>query len=186
MDAKISALEKQYALLQKKRDALDTNMNGIHDKVKRLRHRRDMEARDGLSKEEEMEFRYALTIVGEMLENKNVLFGGLEIVHDEPDSKYDSGYFGDRGPRKYSIDIQSNFVLCVSPGLRIHVKIKTKTPAIRRIVRDMVESTGYEHPEDKMTERTYWGIDWDFYDHIKIIKKVTLEEYYGFKDNGKL
>ena len=181
MDAKISALEKEYQLLQKKRDSLETNMNGIHEKVQRLRKKRDEDS-GKLTPDEEIEFRYALTIVGEMLENSHVMFGGLEVVDEEPDKEHDTGYFGDRTPRKYSIDIQSNYVLCVSPGVRINVKIKTKTPAIKRIVQEMVESTEYVREEDKLEEKTRWGIDWDFHDSIRIKNKVTQEEYYKKKE----
>ena len=194
MDAKISALEKEYELLQKKREALANNMHGIQEKVQRLRHQRDMASRGGLSKAEEHEFRYALSVVGEMLENSHVMFGWLRVVDEEPDKEHDTGYCGDSVPRKYSIDIQSNYVICVCPGLRIRVTIKTKTPAIKRIIQEMVESTEYVPEEEELEERTGWGIDWDYHDKIKIKNKMTQAEYYNFKDdrvpskweNGKL
>lgn len=186
MDAKISALEKEYEFLQKKREALAGNMNGIYEKVKRLRQQRDMEASGGLSPAEEHEFRYALSVVGGLLENSEVMFGGLVVEDEEPDKEHDTGYCGDKTPRKYSIDIKSNYVICVCPGLRIRVTIKTKTPAIRRIVQEMVESTEYVPEEEKLEERTAWGIDWDYHDRIKIKNKVSHEDYFKFKDRKGL
>lgn len=185
MDAKISALEKEYELLQRKRDSLETNMHGIQEKVERLRKQRDMTARGGLSKETEHEFRYALSVVGEMLENSHVMFGWLRVVDEEPDKEMDTGYFGDSAPRSYSIDINSNFVLCVCPGLRIEVTIKTKTPAIKRIVQEMVEATEYVPEEEKLTERTSWRIDWDYHDSIKIKNKMSHEEYFAIPHTWK-
>lgn len=181
MDSKISALENEYALLQRKRDAVEENMSGIFAKIERLRKERDQKS-DKLTPEEELEFRYALTIVGELLENENVLFGGVYILDEEPNKEdIHTGYFGDSGPRKYSIAIETHFVLDVSPGLSVNVKIKTKTPAIKRIVQDMVESTEYVREEEKLVERTSWRIDWDYHDRITIKNKVTQAEYFKKK-----
>jgi hypothetical protein len=180
MDAKISALEKEYAFLQKKREAMEPHMESIWNKIQDLRRKRD-EMSDKLTKQEEIEFRRALTVVGELLEREDNLFGGLSVVDEEPDKELDTGYFGDSGPKKYSIDVQTNYVRCVCPGLRVNVTIKTKSPSIRRIVQEMVESTEYVRDEDKLVERTHWGIDWDYHDHITIKNKMTSEEYYKKK-----
>ena len=177
MDAKISALEKEYEFLQKKRDAMGENMSGIFEKIQRLRQKRDEDS-GKLEPREEIEFRRALTVVGELLEREDNLFGGLSVVNEDPDKELDTGYFGDSGPKKYSIDVQTNYVRCVCPGLRVNVTIKTKTPAIKRIVQEMVESTEYQREEDKLEEKTRWGIDWDYHDRITIKNKLSSEEYY--------
>ena len=180
MDAKISALEKEYAFLQKKREAMLPHMESIFNKVQELRRKRDEDS-GKLDPQEEIEFRRAMTVVGELLEREDNLFGGLEVVDEEPDKELDTGYFGDRGPKKYSIDVQTNYVRCVCPGLRVYVTIKTKTPAIKRIVQEMVESTEYVPKEAKLDEKTRWGIDWDYHDKITIKNKMSSEEYYKKK-----
>jgi hypothetical protein len=177
MDAKISALEKEYALLQKKREAMMPHMESIFNKIQDLRKKRD-DASGKLDPKEEVEFRRALTVVGELLEREDNLFGGLSVVDEEPDKDVYTGYFGDKEPRKYSIDVQTNYVRCVCPGLRVYVTIKTKTPAIKRIVQEMVESTEYVPKEAKLDEKTRWGIDWDYHDKITIKNKVTSKKYY--------
>ena len=180
MDAKISALEQEYAFLQKKREAMIPHMESIFNKIQDLRKKRD-ESSGKLDPQEEIEFRRALTVVGELLEREDNLFGGLEVVDEEPDKELDTGYFGDRGPKKYSIHIRTNFVLCVCPGLRVYVTIKTKTPAIKRIVQEMVESTEYVPKEAKLDEKTRWRIDWDYHEKITIKNKMSSEEYYKKK-----
>jgi hypothetical protein len=177
MDAKISALEKEHELLQRKREAIREHMSGVFNKIQELRKKRD-EMSDKLTKEEEVEFRRALTVVGELLEREDNLFGGLRIEDEEPDKDIDTGYFGDSGPKKYSIDVRTNYVRCVCPGLRVDVTIKTKSAAIKRIIREMIESSEYVREEDKLEERTYWGIDWDYHDHITVKNKMSSEEYY--------
>jgi hypothetical protein len=152
-------------------------MESIWNKIQDLRKKRD-EASDKLTKQEEIEFRRAMTVVGELLEREDNLFGGLRVVDEEPDKDMDTGYFGDSGLKKYSIDVQTNYVRCVCPGLRVNVTIKTKSPVIKRIVQEMVESTEYVSKEDKLVERTSWGIDWDYHDSITIKNKVTKEQYY--------
>lgn len=177
MDAKISALEKEHELLQRKREAIREHMSGVFNKIQELRKKRD-EMSDKLTKEEEVEFRRALTVVGELLEREDNLFGGLRIEDEEPDKEVHTGYFGDNAPRKYSIDVKTHFVRCICPGLSVDVTIKTKSAAIKRIIREMVESSEYVHEEDKLEERTHWGIDWDYHDHITINNKMSSEEYY--------
>lgn len=180
MDAKISALEKEYAFLQKKREAMLPHMESIFNKVQELRRKRDEES-GKLDPQEEIEFRRAMTVVGELLERQDNLFGGLSVVDEEPDKEVDTGYSGRHRSgesRKYSIHIRTNFVLCVCPGLRVYVTIKTKTPAIKRIVQDMVESTEYVPKEAKLDEKTNWGIDWDYHDKITIKNKMSSEKYY--------
>jgi hypothetical protein len=177
MESKISALEKEYALLQKKRESMVPHMESIFNKIQDLRRKRD-EMSDKLTPQEEIEFRRALTVVGELLEREDNLFGGLSVVDEEPDKELDTGYFGDSGPKKYSIDVRTNYVRCVCPGLRVYVMIKTKTPAIKRIVQEMVDSSEYQSEEYKLEERTRWGIDWDYHDRITIKNKMSSEEYY--------
>lgn len=176
MDAKISALEVEYGRLAEKCKSVEKHMDCIQLKIARLRKQRD-EAGYKLTPKEEIEFRRALTVVGQMLE-KDTLFGGLQILDEEPETM-GGGYFNHNPKRKYSIDIKSNFVLDVCPGLSIQVNIKTKHPAIKRIIREMVEQTGYVQDEDKLREVTSWDIDWDYYNGIKIKNPVSQDQYYA-------
>lgn len=176
MDAKISALEAEYSHLAEKCKSVEKHMDGIQQKIVRLRKQRD-EAGYKLTPGEEIEFRRALTVVGQLLE-KDTLFGGLYIIDEEP-GIMEGGYMNHNPKRKYSIDIQSSFVLDVCPGLSIKVEIKTKHPTIKRIIREMVEQVGYLHDEDKLCETTTWTIDWDYYNGIKIKNPVSSQQYYA-------
>lgn len=176
MDAKISALEAEYHLLAEKCKSVEKHMDCIQQKIVRLRKKRD-DLGDKLTPKEEIEFRRALTVVGQMLE-RDTLFGSLRIIDKEPETM-DGGYFNHNPKRKYSIDIKSNFVLDVCPGLSICVYIKTKHPSIKRIIREMVEQIGYVHDEDKLRETTSWNIDWDYHNSIKLKNPVSQEQYYA-------
>lgn len=174
----VEELEARCEAVTAQRQALEEEERDLERALNLARERRDRERPDSLMPEDEKTLRRALTVVGELLANPDVLHGGFTLEDAEPDET-DHGYFGPRDKQVFSVDIQAGLCLDVCPGLRIRVTLKTKNAKVCAIVREMLTSTEYVRDEDKHRERTYWNIDWDYHDAIEVRNPMTSEQYYG-------
>jgi hypothetical protein len=115
--------------------------------------------------------------VGKLLESKDVVFGGLTLLDEEPDEMKTRGYFGDEHSKKFSIDIQMSVCTEWKASLRCYVAIKTKNATVERIVREMVaQEDGYPDEEGDSYRRS-WTIDWDYH------QRIVIKNPYVHKDD---
>jgi hypothetical protein len=178
LEEKIAAAEaKQQALMAKERELL-REREALHDELENLKAAQLAE-NGGLPDDEVSSLKMALTIVGKAISDDSVVFGGLELVDEEPE-KTDGGYHPDIEHR-FSIHMECGFVEDCAIGLRYNVKIKTKDEAVRNIVRAMISSTEYITEEYREEPRNRWGIDWDFHDKIVLKNPYSIEEYHKKK-----
>jgi hypothetical protein len=119
-----------------------------------------------LDAETEKWLRDELTVVGKILCGDNVLFGGLNLLDEEPDEMNSEGWFGETHSKKFSISVKVDVVTEFTAGLCVRVDVKTKLPKIEEIVREMFGST--DNGED--TGRRNWPIDWDYYYRVELRK----------------
>ena len=178
LEEKIAAVEaKQVELAAKEREILREQQT-LHDELESLKAAQ-LAANGGLPEDEANSLKMALTIVGKAISDERVVFGGLELVDEEPEQT-NAGYQG-KVQHRFSIHMECEFVEDCAIGLRYNVKIKTKDEAVRNIVRSMITSSEYITEEYRGEPRNRWGIDWDFHDKIILKNPYTIEEYYKKK-----
>lgn len=163
--------DKITFLLRKKKeiqDEVDTTIRYLDEEVEDLlqKHRATMTAH--LSEEEEKWLRDELTVVGTILCGENVIFGSLKLLDEEPDEMHTSGYFGTEHSKKYSIEMNVSICTEFKASLSCNVIVKTKTPCIEAIVREMFESSEESYNPDPI--RREWNINWDYHNTIELVK----------------
>jgi hypothetical protein len=142
-------------------------LSEIDDERERLEKERLASMPNDLSEEEEKWLRDEITVVGKLLESKDVVFGGLTLVDEEPEEMNTRGYFGEEHSKKFSIKIEMRVCTEWRASLSCSVTIKTKNATVERIVREMVaQEDGY--PEEPDCYRRTWSIDWDYHQRIVI------------------
>jgi hypothetical protein len=170
----VEELERRCDALAEKQRDWEREMQDLHWALQEARERRERERPDSLSAEDEKELRRSLTVVGEMMANADVNFGGFTLEDEEPTQHPG---FWDK-PQVWSMDIETTLCDEPSPGLCINTTLKTKNARVRAIVREMITSTEHIPDEEKHIERTHWGIDWDFYHSLVVKNPMTSEMYY--------
>lgn len=178
LEEKIAALEAKHAALTEKERELMREREALHDELDNLKAQQLAE-NGGLPEDEVNSLKMALTIIGKAISSEDVVFGGLELVDEEPE-KTDAGYQKDIQHR-YSIHMECGFVEDCAIGLRYNVKIKTMDEAVRNIVRSMITSNEYITDEYRGEPRNRWGIDWDFHEKIILKNPYSIEQYYKKK-----
>jgi hypothetical protein len=164
--------------LERREEELRDREREIEKERDRIQRRREeieaerVKASPELTADEEMWLRDELTVVGNILCGDNVLFGGLNLLDEEPDEMNTEGYFGETHSKKFSISVKVDVTTEFTAGLCVRVDVKTKLPKIEAIVREMFESTD----NGKDVGRRNWPVDWDYY------YRVILRKPYVRKD----
>lgn len=167
-EEQLAALKEKMKELEEERTRIEYEEYDIRRQVEELERKRK-EYLPGLTEKEEKWLRQELTVVGKILSSDDVLFGCLELLDEEPDMKdYSAGYFGTNDPKKFSVEISVNLCIEFQAGLRCCVKVKTKTPRVEEIVREMFEQTMDYEPE--LLKRR-WDVNWDYHQKI-LLKKM--------------
>jgi hypothetical protein len=131
-----------------------------------------------LSQKERLELRRALTIVGQTLTSASVIFGKVELVDDDP-VPTERGYCGNAITLPYSFEMTCEFVGDCAMGVRYSLVIRTRSSAVRTLVRHMFRQRGFV--EDTLTtdmDRTEWLIDWDYHKSIEVIEPLSESDYF--------
>jgi len=158
-----------FLRLKKKelQDELETMIEHLDEEVEDLLDKHRATIVNHLSEDEEIWLRDELTVMGTILCGENVIFGGLSLRHEDPDTMHSSGYFGPEHSTKYSIDMKVSICTEFKASLSCSVVIKTKTPQIEGIVREMFKSSEESYNPDPL--RREWSIDWDYYHTIELV-----------------
>ena len=165
-DDKLRELRLRELALEAEKSKIYVEFGKIADERERLEKERLASMPNELTAEEEKWLRDEITVVGKVLESKDVIFGGLTLVDEEPEKENTRGYFGPDHCDKFSIDIRMGICTEFQAALSCAVTIKTKNATVERIVREMVRQ---EDDYDKeFPHRRTWKIDWDFHDRIVI------------------
>ena len=152
--------------LQRQQAEIEIELRQLQHELDELEKKRLASMPNALTEEEEKWLRDEITVVGKVLESKDVIFGGLTLVDEEPEKENTRGYFGPDHCDKFSIDIRMGICTEFQAALSCAVTIKTKNATVERIVREMVRQ---EDDYDKeFPHRRTWKIDWDFHDRIVI------------------
>lgn len=185
----MATYEEQLAALAEKMEKLEEESARISDEQHDIRRqveeleRKRKESLPGLTEKQEKWLRQELTVVGKILCSEDVVFGRLELLDEEPDTtSYTTGYFGTNDPKKFSVDISVGLCIEFQAGLRCNVTVKTKTPRVEDIVREMFEQVNEYPPE--LVKRT-WDVNWDYRQTIVLRKPYVDKEREAVKD-GKL
>jgi hypothetical protein len=172
----MSTIEEQLAALQKEFDTAEEQMQKlrsrtykIKDEIRDLEREREKQSK-GFSEEEEKNLREQLKVLASVLTNDYNHFASLTLVDEEPGESAQFGYFSSPVSDKYSITItKCDFGMEVGePGFNIDCVIKTKMPAVERIVRETFEQEGYTG--DKNILQTSWVTNWDYHQKIRLRK----------------
>lgn len=176
-EAKISELVAEREGLQDKQYDLSERLRRLEDEIEELKRQKMENTISDLSDEEETWLRDELTVMGKILCGENVIFGGLDLLHEDPDNVDTSGYFGPKHSKKFSIDMKISICTEFCASLNCKVTVKTKSPKIEAIVREMFESSEDSYKPDPC--RRSWPIDWDY--HYSIV----LKKPYVHPDDAK-
>jgi hypothetical protein len=176
-DEKLRELRLRELALEAEKSKIYAKFAEIEDERERLEKERLANMPNDLSEEEEKWLRDEITVVGKLLESKDVIFGGLTLLDEEPEEMKTRGYFGDEHSKKFSIDIQMSVCTEWKASLRCYVTIKTKNASVERIVREMVaQEDGYPDEEGDSYRRS-WSIDWDYH------QRIVIKNPYVHKDD---
>ncbi len=176
-EAKISELVASREELQDKQYELSNKLRRLEDEIDELKRQQMENTISDLSEEEEKWVRDELTVVGKILCGENVIFGGLDLLHEDPEDVDTSGYFGPKHSKKFSIDVDVSVCTEFRASLNCKVTVKTKSPKIEAIVREMFESSEDHYKPDPC--RRNWPIDWDYH------YSITLKNPYVHQDEKK-
>jgi len=166
-ESEIGELIAKREALQDKEYELHNELRRLEDDIKELKRKQIENTVSDLSPEEEGWVRDELTVVGKILCGENIIFGGLNLRHEDPDEMNTQGYFGQKHSKKFSIKIDLSICTEFTASLQCDVTIKTKSPKIEAIVREMFESTEDSYKPDPC--RRHWPINWDY--HYRILLK---------------
>ena len=176
-ESKISELVDKRDELENKRDTLEYELRRLKEDIEELKRKQIENTVSDLSEEEETWLRDELTVVGKILCGENVVFGGLELKHEDPDQMDTSGYFGPDHSTKFSIGVDISICTEFRASLNCEVTVKTKSPKIEAIVREMFESSEDTYKSDPC--RRSWPINWDYH------HSITLKKPYEHPDDKK-
>lgn len=182
-EEKIAELVAKREELQEQEYTISHELRGIEDNIEELKRKQMETIVSDLSEEEENWIRDELTVVGKILCGENVIFGGLKLLHEDPDEMHTQGYFGNEHSKKFSIKIDLSICTEFHASLHCSVIVKTKSPKIEAIVREMFESSEDSYKPEPC--RRDWPIDWDYYHHITL-KNPYDPEKKPHKKEGKL
>ena len=166
-ESKVSFLLSKKKELQDERSDLETMIEHLDEEMADLLEKHRATLVNYLGEDEETWLRDELTVVGTILCGENVIFGGLSLRHEDPDTMHTSGYFGPEHSTKYSIDMKVSICTEFKASLSCTVVIKTKTPRIEDIVREMFKSSEDSYDPDPL--RREWTINWDYYQAIDLV-----------------
>jgi hypothetical protein len=173
-ETKLALLEKKEKALQKRQNKLMRQSARLREETEKLKAERLIETL-GMPEKELALLKRLVTIVGTAMSSPDVHWGGLKLEDAESEDL----------DHPYSIHMETsvgNEYECVI-GLCMRTTIKTKSEAVRQVVRNMISSTGYEHEEEKGKPKNYWHIYWDDYDAIEVKTPYTSEDH--TKDSKK-
>jgi hypothetical protein len=176
---KLHAANLRRQALEDQREKLNRELESLQEETRRLEEERLSQA-GGLSEEEILDFKRALTIVAGLAAQQDVSFGGIHLHEDtepEPDSTY-KGYCGKDKEFKYSFDIKVDYCYDVSPGLVVRVDIKTKHAAIAALARSMISSSEYVPKEERESPKSHWSIDWDYHFKVTVKDPLSYDDYW--------
>jgi len=182
-EAKISELVEKREALQEKEYEINHELRNLETDIAELKRKQMESIVSDLSEDEENWLRDELTVVGKILCGENVVFGGLKLLHDDPDEMHTSGYFGPEHSKKFSIQIDLSICTEFRASLTSNVIVKTKSPKIEAIVREMFESS--EDSYKPAPCRRDWPINWDYHHNI-VLKNPYDPEKKPHKKEGKL
>lgn len=177
-DERIAAIEEKQNELRRKESELEEQRIELAKEKEMLEAQRLAE-NGGLDESTMASLKMALTVVGKAISSDDVVFGGFDILHEEPDET-EGGYHGNH-KHPFSISIDCSFVEDCAIGLSYSVKLKTTNEAVKAVVRSMITSTEYIREEEQEEVRNSWRIDWDYHDKIILKNPYTIEEYYKKK-----
>ena len=164
-EAEEEALSRREAELEAQEREIERERRKIKERLEEIEKEKIRQSPE-LDAETERWLRDELTVVGRILCGDNVLFGGLNLLDEEPDEMNSEGYFGETHSKKFSISVKVDVMTEFTAGLCVRVDVRTKLPKIEAIVREMFGSTDNE--ED--TGRRNWPIDWDYYYRVELRK----------------
>lgn len=175
-DDKLRELRLRELELDAEKSRIYLELQKIDDERERLEKERLANMPNELTEEEEKWLRDEITVVGKLLESKDVVFGGLALLDEEPDEMNTKGYFDEEHSKKFSIKIDMGVSTEWRACLSCSVTIKTKNATVERIVREMVaQDDGY--PEEKKNPyQRRWRIDWDYHQRIVIKNPYVHKE----------
>lgn len=180
-EANIAELVAKREELQEKEYTIHRELRGLEDDIKELKRKQMETLVSDLSKDEENWLRDELTVVGKILCDENVMFGGLNLLHEDPVEMHTSGYFGPEHSKKFSIVIDLSICTEFRASLSCTVTVKTKSPKIEAIVREMFESSEDSYKPDPC--RRNWPIDWDYHHNIQLKNPYDPEKKSGNADS---
>lgn len=166
---KIDTLQKELEFAEEQIGELNWTTNDIKDRIRQLEREREKES-NAFTEGDEQELRKQLKVLASVLTNGYNHFASLTLVDEEPDKSARFGYFSGPISDKYSINItKCEFGMEVGePGFNVDCVIKTKMPAVERIVRETFEQEGYTG--DKNILQTSWVTNWDYHQKIRLRK----------------
>ena len=173
-DEQIAALEEKLREMREAEERLQERKRDMEEELAEIVRKRK-ETMPGLSEKQEKWLRQELTVAGRVFCGKDVLFGSLEIVDEDPtEDSYDIGFYGhmsEKTEKKFSVEVSVKMCIEFQAGLRCDIKVKTKTPRVEEIVREMFE----QNPDDgEGTLRRRWDVNWDY--HQSVVLKTPYEE----------
>jgi hypothetical protein len=184
----MATYEEQLATMNQQQRDIDEQIKILQDKRQELVQaaeelkKNELKSNFGLSKRDNLELRRSLTILGETLVAKNVNFAEVTLLDDEP-TPTNGGYSGAR-TALYSFSMTCEYVNDFQMGFKYTVQIKTKSHAVRSIIRHMFRQEGPE--EDEVLElRERWSVNWDYHRGIQVVDPLDEETYFDMCNNSR-
>ena len=178
-DEQIAALEEKLREMREAERELEEKRTSLEQELAEIVRKRK-ESMPELSEKQEKWLRQELTVAGKLLCSKDVMSGSLEIVDEDPaPESYDIGFYGrmsqvEHDEKKFSVEVSVKMCIEFQAGLLCEVKVKTKTPRVGDIVREMFEQT-FGDPEDEGILRRRWDANYH-YGRQSIVLRNPYEE----------
>lgn len=164
---------REELLAQKKE--IEAKLFALEEEEKRLEAEK-VAAAGGLTEENVLELRRAITIVGSAVASSDVIFADVSLEDADPEIT-EGGY---RGNQQYpwSIHMEVSFVNDYGMGLKYAVTIKTRHPGIRAIVMSMLTSNEYIPDLEEGEAVSHWSADWDYHYAISVKNPLSEKDYW--------
>jgi hypothetical protein len=160
----MDALNKTITRLQEKKEALEEQKRKVEDEQSSIDQelfwleQERLKLSKRLSKEDEQILKRELTAVGELLELSSVIVASLQVVQSGTEDPKDL----------YAIDIETGVTFDTGVvGLCVKVTIKTESPRVEEIIKEMFEQEGYISEKIPLS----WECHWDYNTRIRLKKR---------------
>jgi len=176
MNDTVESLTKRQKEMEEACRALNRKLVRISEEIEEKKREALFGTVKDLSKQEFLDLRRTLTVLGTALGAKEVVSGWVRLVDEDPKPT--------TKPKSYSIEMDCHMVANTEVnGIAYTATIRTRSEEVRRIVRAMLISNDMNYYDRETGEetgpRTMWEIDWDNHCNVRVAHPLSEEEYYA-------